>query len=172
VTPTTIPTIPSTPPTTVFVPTGTTTTIVEPPTEMPLPQEDLPLATEMPVEIDPPIELPTTIEDVPFVQDNNLFEELLPIDEVLPVDQTVTEIGPQLEDLLPSEPITDAVLDAIIEDAFTPDASAEEVSAAIDSILTSDVTQICRHVNWQRFWMRCLTRIFLMRRLLNWRQSC
>jgi hypothetical protein len=126
--PVTIPTIPSTPPTTVFVPTGTTTTIVEEPIEIPLPQEDLPLTTEMPVETDPPIELPTTIEDTPLVQDNNLIDEVLP------------EVGPQLEDLLPSEPITDAVLDAIIQDSFTPDASAEEVSAAIDSILMSDVT--------------------------------
>jgi hypothetical protein len=124
---------------------------------------------------------------VPFVQDNNLFEELLPIDEVLPVDQTVTEIGPQLEDLLPSEPITDAVLDAIIEDAFTPDASAEEVSAAIDSILTSDVTfaqlesvvdavftedATVEVMSAALESLRCLTRIFLMRRLLNWRQSC
>jgi hypothetical protein len=126
--PVTIPTIPFTPPTTVFVPTGTTTTIVEEPIEMPIPLEDLPLTTEMPVGIDPPLELPTTIEDVPLVQDNNLIDQVLP------------EIGPQLEDLLPSEPITDAVLDAIIADSFTPDASAEQVSAAIDSILTSDVT--------------------------------
>ena len=132
--PVTIPTTPSTPPTTVFVPTGTTTTIVEAPIEMPLPEEELPTTIETPVATDLPIELPTTIEDLPLVQDNDLIDEVLPVDEVLP------EVGPQLEDLLPSEPITDAVLDAIIEDSFTPDASAEEVSAAIDSILTSDVT--------------------------------
>ena len=69
-----------------------------------------------------------------------MIDEVLPVDQVLPVDEVLPEVGPQLEDLLPSEPITDAVLDAIIEDSFTPDASAEEVSAAIDSILTSDVT--------------------------------
>jgi len=126
--PITIPTIPFTPPTTDDVPTGTTTTIVEAPTEIPLPEEGLPSTIETPVVTDPPIELPTTIVDVPLVEDNNLIDEVLP------------EIGPQLEDLLPSEPITDAVLDAIIEDSFTPDATADEVSAAMDTILEGDVT--------------------------------
>jgi hypothetical protein len=132
--PVTIPTIPFTPPTTVFVPTGTTTTLVEAPIEISLPEEELPSTIEMPVVTDPLIELPTTIEVVPPVQDNNLVEEVLPIEVVLP------EVGPQLEDLLPAEPITDAVLDAIITESFTPEATAEEVSAAIDTILTSDVT--------------------------------
>jgi len=132
--PVTIPTIPFTPPTTVFVPTGTTTTLVEAPIEIWLPEEELPSTIEMPVVTDPLIELPTTTEDLPFVQDNNLVEEVLPIEVVLP------EVGPQLDNLLPAEPITDAVLDAIITESFTPDATAEEVSAAIDTILTSNVT--------------------------------
>jgi len=113
VTPTTIPTIPSTPPTTVWVPTGTTTTIVEEPIETPLPQEDPPVTTEMPVELDPTFEIPPT---------------------------TVVEPLPQDTEIVVDEPILDTVLDAIIEESFTPDASAEEVSAAIDEILTSDVT--------------------------------
>lgn len=131
---TTTTTISFTPPTTVFVPTGTTTTLVEAPIEISLPEEEIPSTIEMPVVTDPLIELPTTTEDLPFVQDNNLVEEVLPIEVVLP------EVGPQLEDLLPSEPITDAVLDAIITESFTPEATAEEVSAALDTILTSDVT--------------------------------
>ena len=126
--PITIPTIPFTPPTTDDVPTGTTTTIVEAPTEIPLPEEGLPSTIETPVELYPPIQSPTTIVDVPLVQDNDLIDEVLP------------EIGPQLEDLLPSEPITDAVFDAIITESFTPEATADEVSAAMDTILTSDVT--------------------------------
>ena len=113
VTPTTIPTTPSTPPTTVWVPTGTTTTIVEEPIETPLPQEDLPLTTEMPVELDPTFEIPPT---------------------------TVVEPLPQDTEIVVDEPISDSVLDAIIKESFTPDASAEEVSAAIDEILTSDVS--------------------------------
>lgn len=113
VTPTTIPTTPSTPPTTVFVPTGTTTTIVEEPIETPQIEEGLPSNIETPIEPDLPTESPST---------------------------TVVETLPQDTQIVVDEPISDTVLDAIIEESFTPDASAEEVSAAIDEILTSDVS--------------------------------
>ena len=113
VTPTTIPTTPSTPPTTVWVPTGTTTTIVEEPLEIPQPLEDLPTTTETSIELEPTFETPPT---------------------------TIVEPLPQDTEMVVDEPILDTILDAIIEEPFTPDASAEEVSAAIDEILTSDVS--------------------------------
>ncbi len=95
------------------MPTGTTTTIVEEPIEMPQIEEGLPSNIEIPIEPDLPTESPST---------------------------TVVETLPQDTQIVVDEPISDTVLDAIIEESFTPDASAEEVSAAIDEILTSDVS--------------------------------
>jgi hypothetical protein len=106
-------TAPFIPPTTVSVDYETTTTLVEEPLEMLEPLEDLPETTETSVELEPTFETPS---------------------------ETVVELFPDDIKIEVGEAISDEAFDAIITESFAPDASAEEVSAAIDEILTSDVS--------------------------------
>lgn len=80
---------------------------------MPQPLEDLPETTETSVELEPTFETPS---------------------------ETVVELFPDDIKIDVGEAISDEAFDAIITESFTSDASAEEVSAAIDEILASDVS--------------------------------
>jgi hypothetical protein len=127
-----------------------------------------PLLPLMPVTVDPlPIELP--VEEVPFPQPTpdvlpdemvDLTPDTMPYEVADTIPYTPLEIildtfVPTSEDLcnvanatvcppetLPfvGEVISDAVLTDMIDNAFTPDASTEEITAALDDILGADLS--------------------------------
>lgn len=127
------------------VPTGTTSTTMP---EVTIPEM---LPEETPVTI--PEEIPTEITN--SIPDETYPDTTVDTDQTLPTTLPDYTTIPTSEDLcngsnatvcpdqtLPSvgEVISDAVLTNILENAFTPDASTEEITAALDTILSADLS--------------------------------
>jgi len=97
---------------------------VLPETDSTMPEVTIPATTEtLPVEITTPETLPETSETT----------EPPAVEEVIPVDTSIP-------DFIVGEPISNKELDKVLDDAFTPDASAEDVTAVLDSVLGADIT--------------------------------
>jgi hypothetical protein len=89
-----------------------------------MPEVTIPATTEtLPVEITTPETLPETSE----------ITEPPAVEEVIPVDTSIP-------DFIVGEPISNKELNKVLDDAFTPDASAEDVTAVLDSVLGADIT--------------------------------
>jgi hypothetical protein len=97
---------------------------VLPETDSTMPEVTIPATTEtLPVEITTPETLPETSETT----------EPPAVEEVIPVDTSIP-------DFIVGEPISNKELGKVLDEVFTPDASAEDVSAVLDSVLGADIT--------------------------------
>ena len=121
--------------TTTILPVETTTTVpyVSPVIEVPTGTTSTTMPEEA-IEVTIPEETPILIpEEIPTETTDSIPDLTYP-DTTVDTDQTLPFVT------LPPEgdPISDAVLTDILENTFTPDASIEEITAALDTILDAE----------------------------------